>query len=80
MLIYQITYHRHDKSITETKPVKAENMALAVQRLIDTAKHHNTQISSLVIKIDGTGTYIQVCDKCQSIISVKNHICRKCKK
>lgn len=79
-MIYTITYYRKDKKITETKPVKADNMALAVQRLIDTAKHHNTQISSIVIKIDGTGTYIQVCDKCQSINSVTKHICKKCRK
>lgn len=79
-MIYQLTYFRHDQNITQTKPVKADNMALAVQRLIDTAKHHNTKISSLFIKIDGTGTYIEVCDKCQSIISVKKHICKECKK
>lgn len=78
-MIYQITYYRHDQKITQTKPVKADTMALAVQRLLDTAKHHNTQISSLVIKIDGTGTNIAVCDKCQGIISVKNHICKECK-
>lgn len=79
-MIYQITYYRHDQNITQTKPVKADNMALAVQRLIDTANHHNTKISNLIIKIDGTGTYIEVCDKCQSIISVTKNICKECKK
>ena len=78
-MIYQLTYYRHDQKITQTKPVKADTMALAVQRLLDTAKHHNTQISSLVIKIDGTGTYIEVCDKCQGVILVINHICKGCK-
>lgn len=79
-MIYQLTYFRHDQNITQTKPVKADSVSLAVKKLIDTAKHHNTKISSLVIKIDDTGTYIEVCDKCQSIISVKKHICKECKK
>jgi 3-oxoacyl-(acyl-carrier-protein) synthase len=78
-MIYQITYHRHDTNITQTKPVKAETMAKAVQRLLDTAKHHNTHISSLVITIDGTGTHISVCDKCQGIQKVMKHICKECK-
>lgn len=79
-MIYQLTYYRHDKKITEIKPVKADTMAKAVQRLIEVAKNHNTEISKIMIKIDGTGTYIEVCDKCQSIIAIKNFLCRECKK
>ena len=79
-MIYTVTYYRHDKKITETKPVKADTMKLAVQRLLDTAKHHGTEISSLVIKIDGTGTNIAVCDKCQAIQGIKNYMCMECRK
>ena len=78
-MIYNITYHRHDTNVKQTKPVKADTMALAVQKLHDTAKHHNTHITSLVIGIDGTHTHISVCDSCQSIKSVKKFKCRECK-
>lgn len=78
-MIYTITYYRKDKNSTETKPVKADTMALAVRRLLDTAKHHGTEISSLTIKIDGTGTNIAVCDKCQAIKGIKNYMCRECR-
>lgn len=78
-MIYQLTYYRHDKKITEIKPVKADTMAKAVQRLIKSAKNHNIEISKIVIKIDGTGTYIEACNKCQSIIAIKNFLCMECK-
>lgn len=64
-MIYTITYYRKDKNITETKPVKADTMALAVQRLLDTAKHHGTEISAISCTVNGSTGVQRFCDTCQ---------------
>ena len=81
-MIYQVTYYRHDKKITETKPVKADTMAQAVQRLLDTAKQHNTQISRISCTIKGSEGVQRFCDTCQvkdAMFGIKGKfLCREC--
>lgn len=83
-MIYDISYYRKDKKITETKPVKAETMAKAVQRLIDTAKHHGTEISSISATIKGSQGVQRFCDVCLNTEAIygykdKSMKCRECR-
>lgn len=84
-MIYTITYYRHDKKITETKPVKADTMKLAVQRLLDTAKHHGTEISSISCTVNGSQGVQRFCDTCQGNEATYGYkdnkmLCRECRK
>lgn len=84
MHTYDISYYRKDKKTTETKPVKAETMAKAVQRLLDTAKHHGTEISSISCTIKGSQGVQRFCDVCLKTEAVygykdKTMKCRECR-
>lgn len=84
MWIYDISYYRHDKKITGTKPVKAETMAKAVQRLLDTAKHHGTVISSISATIKGSQgvqRFRNVCLKTEACYGYKDKSmkCKDCR-
>jgi len=83
-MIYTVTYYRKDKKITETKSVKADNMAIAVQRLIDTATRHGTEISSISATIKGSQGVQRFCDVCLKTEAVygykdKSMKCKECR-
>jgi hypothetical protein len=64
MSIYTVEYYRHDKKVTESKPVQADTMTKAVQRLIDTANYHNTKISNISVTVKGSKGVQRFCDVC----------------
>lgn len=65
-MIYNVTYFRHDNKITETKPVDAGQMTLAVQKIINVANKHNVKISSISCTINGCKGIQRFCDTCLS--------------
>jgi hypothetical protein len=85
MRIYDISYFRKDKKTIETKPVKAETMTRAVQKLLDTAKHHGTEISSISATIKGSQGVQRFCDVClktEAVYGYKDNLmkCEECRK
>jgi hydroxymethylglutaryl-CoA reductase len=78
-MIYNVTYHRNDTNFTEKRQLKDINMVNLIKRLHKGAVNKGIAITSIVITTDGTGTYIEACDKCQSIIGVKKFECMKCR-
>lgn len=83
-MIYNVTYYRHDKKITETKSVKADTMKLAVQRLLDTAKNHETEVSAISCTINGSKGVQRFCDYChgnEAMFGYKDNTmkCKECR-
>lgn len=84
-MIYDVTYYRHDKKITESKPIKADTMALAVQSLIHVAERHGKKISSISCTIKGSNGVQRFCDICltnEATYGVKQNkmLCKECRK
>ena len=79
MIIYNLTYHRDDTNITETRKVRDNSIKSAIKRMIETASSKGVKLSRMVVTEDGTGTHLRVCDLCQSIRWVIKHKCNECK-
>jgi hypothetical protein len=84
MTIYNVTYYRHDKNITETKQVQAESMRVAVKRLVDTANHHNAKVSQISCMVSNSRGVQRFCDTCllnEASYGFKDKIikCKECK-
>lgn len=79
IMMYNVTYHRNDNNVTEKRQLADISMINLIKRLHKGAVNKGIALTSIAITTDGTGTYIEACDKCQSIIGVKKFKCMECR-